>query len=357
MKKFFKIIGILLLLCIVIVLGYFIYVYATYYRVADHQQLSISQFATTKTLKTDTQYRISSANIGFGAYSDDYSFFMDGGKYSRARSKEEVKTNVQGEIATIQSLKPDFAMFQEVDVDGTRSYHVNEYQMLEVGLKDYTSVFAQNYDSPYLLYPLNSPHGKNKAGMATFSDVQSTMATRRSLPIETGFSKFMDLDRCYIKQVFEVDNGKRFIVYNVHLSAYTTKGDTATKQLKMLFTDMDQEVQKGSYVIAGGDFNKDLLKDSYAIFKQGDKNVGDWAKPIDTSFMPSALELVAPFDKTNPVPSCRNADRPYSKDDFVLTVDGFIVSKNVQVKEAKVVDAKFKHSDHNPVYLDFSLNQ
>jgi exonuclease III len=57
------------------------------------------------------------------------------------------------------------------------------------------------------------------------------------------------------------------------------------------------------------------------------------------------------------VPSCRNADRPYSKDDFVLTVDGFIVSKNVQVKEAKVVDAKFKHSDHNPVYLDFSLNQ
>ena len=78
MKKFLKIIGILLLLCIVVVLGYFIYVYATYYRVEDHQQLSISQFATTKMLKTDTQYRISSANIGFGAYSDDYSFFMDG---------------------------------------------------------------------------------------------------------------------------------------------------------------------------------------------------------------------------------------------------------------------------------------
>lgn len=357
MKKLLKFVGVLVLLCILVVAAYFVYVFTTYYRVEDKQQLSVSQFASAKEVKADTQYRISSANIGFGAYSDDYSFFMDGGKYSRARSKEEVKENVQGEIEAVQSLKPNFALFQEVDVDGTRSYHVNQYQMLEVGMKDYSSVFAQNYDSPYLMYPLHSPHGKNKSGMATFSDVQTYDATRRSLPIETGLSKFIDLDRCYVKETFRVENGKRLVIYNVHLSAYTTKGDTAKKQLKMLYNDMNNETKDGSYVIAGGDFNKDLLKDSYSIFKQGDKSAGDWAKAIDTSFMPDSLQLVAPFDKEDPVPSCRNADQPYSKKDFVLTVDGFIVSKNVTVKESKVVDTQFKHSDHNPVYLDFSLNK
>ena len=36
-------------------------------------------------------YRVASYNIGFGAYSNDYSFFMDGGKESRARSPEAVR--------------------------------------------------------------------------------------------------------------------------------------------------------------------------------------------------------------------------------------------------------------------------
>ena len=36
-----------------------------------------------------------SANVGFGAYSADYSFFMDGGKESRARSRQAVDENMR----------------------------------------------------------------------------------------------------------------------------------------------------------------------------------------------------------------------------------------------------------------------
>ena len=63
-------------------------------------------------------------------------------------------------------------------------------------------------------------------------------AIRRSLPIEEGFSKFMDLDRCYVKQRLQTSKQKDLVLYNVHLSAYTSDSSTADKQLKMLFKDM-----------------------------------------------------------------------------------------------------------------------
>ena len=77
-----------------------------------------------KRQKSKKSYRITSGNIGFGAYSDDYSFFMDGGKESRARSKDAVIENVSSYAKAVAQLNPDFMLFQEVDIDGTRSYHV-----------------------------------------------------------------------------------------------------------------------------------------------------------------------------------------------------------------------------------------
>ena len=71
--------------------------------------------------------------------------------------------------------------------------------------------------------------------------------------------------------------------------------------------------------------------------------------------IPEGLSIVAPFDRDEPVASCRNADRPYGPDNYLVTVDGFIVSSNVSVLESKAVDTGFRWSDHNPVYLDFVL--
>ena len=70
----------------------------------------------------------------------------------------------------------------------------------------------------------------------------------------------------------------------------------------------------------------------------------------------TGISLAAPLDEKNPVPSCRNADAPYHEGQYVLTVDGFLVSGNVTVEEAAVLDTGFAHSDHNPVSLTFTLN-
>ncbi len=357
-KKIIKSIFIIILAIILLLAAYMAYVLISYHRIEDNQALEIEGEAALSEFKPQELYRISSANLGFGAYSDDYSFFMDGGTESWAYSKDAVYENIAGSTASVLSLSPDIMLFQEVDLNSTRSYHVNEKDLIVDNLKDngydkVTSTFAVNYDSPFLLYPFTQPHGKSNAGLLTVSTASIQDSVRRSLPIEQGISKLIDLDRCYCKNYINLSNGKQLVLYNVHLSAYTTDPSTATNQVVMLNEDMLEEFSKGNYIIAGGDMNKDVLGDSSKYF--GTTSTENWAQPIPDGLLDDSFTLIGPIDEANPVPSCRNADSPYTEDSFVLTIDGFIVSSNIDVLEANVLDTRFKYSDHNPVYMDFVL--
>ena len=246
MKKTLKVALYILLALVLIVLAYVIYVFAAYYRVEDWQTLSVvhcdaaSAAPMADAPQTGVTYRVSSANVGFGAYSDDYSFFMDGGKESRARSRQAVDENMRGEVSLVKDLSPDFALFQEVDIDGTRSWHIAEDAYLSDVMEnsEFNEVFAQNYDSPYLFYPLINPHGANQSGIVTLSRHPISSAVRRSLPIETSVMKLVDLDRCYSVSRIPTENGRELVLYNLHLSAYTSDGTIATEQLQMLCADM-----------------------------------------------------------------------------------------------------------------------
>ena len=218
----------------------------------------------------------------------------------------------------------------------------------------YQYVFAQNYDSPHLIYPITKPHGANQAGIMTFSKYQITDALRRSLPIETGLSKVLDLDRCYSKSRIPVQDGKELVVYNMHLSAYTANAETADTQMSMVVQDMQAEYDAGNYCIAGGDFNRDLLGNSPEIFQTATLD-DNWAKPVNLELFTDDITLAAPFDESAPVASCRNPDKPYEPGDFVVTVDGFIHSANVELDNCKVIDTGYQYSDHNPVICTVRL--
>lgn len=357
--KIFTAIGIILAVIVVLVLAYVAYVFISYKRIDDNQMLQAEGTAQQQTIATGKELMVTSYNIGFGAYSDDYTFFMDGGKESWAFSEEAVYDNIAGAMGVIDEKDPDIALFQEVDFDATRSYHVDERVLVEDAMKEvgeYSYTFAQNYDSPFLMYPITQPHGKNKAGIMTFSKAQITEGLRRSLPIEEGFSKVIDLDRCYSKSRVATDNGKELVIFNLHLSAYTAKAETAENQLAMLVQDMQEEYDKGNYCIAGGDFNRDLLGNSPEIFHTAvlDDN---WAKPVNMDLFTDDITLVAPFDEQDLAASCRNPDKPYEKGDFVVTVDGFIVSANVDVSYSNVIETDYKYSDHNPVMMKVKLKK
>ncbi len=352
-SKIFAITAISLVGAILLTLvSYLMYVVFSYYRVEDNLNLSISGDAANA-VPVGEKLSLITYNIGFGAYSDDYSFFMDGGKYSRGFSSDAVSANIKGSLDTLKSENPDFALLQEVDKNGTRSYHINQAEEFSNELKGYDSIFAQNYDSAYFLYPFNQPIGANLSGMMTFSRFDITNAHRRSLPIEESLYKYLDLDRAYTVSVIPAENGKNLVLYNVHLSAYTSDGTIANEQLKMLASDMNEQYENGNYVIAAGDFNKDILGDSSKYFKREGDDKFTWAQPLDTSLLPEGFTC---HSGTN-VPTCRNADSAYRADgtDFVLSVDGIISSPNVELVLCETVDNGFKYSDHNPVRAEFIL--
>ena len=63
-----------------IVLGYVVYVAAEYARIEDNLQLSVDEGAAEAEAHTGVEYGIVTYNIGFGAYSPDFSFFLDSGE-------------------------------------------------------------------------------------------------------------------------------------------------------------------------------------------------------------------------------------------------------------------------------------
>lgn len=346
-------------LCVVLALvllvgAYVAYVFIDYHRLGD-MALPTEGKASIAAVERGREYTILSYNIGFGAYEDDYGFFMDGGTESRAWSEERLTVNL-AHIAEFMSRQlADFYLVQEVDIDSTRSYHVDEREVLYRALPELCHVFAQNYDSPYLFYPITQPHGASRSGLLTFSSAEITSARRVELPVEAGFMKLLDLDRCYSVSRIPVDGGKELVLYNLHLSAYTSDGTIATEQLELLLADMQAEYEAGNWCVAGGDFNKDLLGDSSRYFGVADQAYS-WAQPIpEGTFDGFDIALVAPLDEEDPVPSCRNADSAYHPGQYVLTVDGFMVSKNVSVSEAEVIGTSFQWSDHDPVTMTFTL--
>lgn len=353
MKKVLKIIGIVAAALLTVVLCYVGYVFIAYHRIGDMQ--IPSEGKAEKKLYDSVDLTIVSYNIGFGAYESDFGFFMDGGDRAWAWSKERLDKNLKNISDELVKQNADLYLIQEVDINSTRTYHFDERPYLTDALTGKSYTFAQNFDSPFLFYPILQPHGVARSGIMTFSDFEIYKADRVELPVESGVTKLVDLDRCYSKNRIKAENGKDLVLYNFHLSAYTSDGTIATKQLNLLLADMKNEYENGSYCIAGGDFNKDLLGDLSVYFGVPDIKY-TWAQTIpEGTFDGTHVSLVAPFDETDPVPSCRNADSAYHEGQFVVTVDGFLVTDNVEVKNSAVIDTGFAYSDHNPVKMTFSL--
>ena len=333
--------------------------YVAYLLISSHRfgdQPITPEGTANGTMQTETEYRIVSFNIGFGAYEPDFGFFMDGGDRAWAWSKERLDKNLTNIGAFLKEQDADLYLVQEVDIGSTRSYYFDERPYLTDVLQNTSYTFAQNYDSPFLCYPITQPFGVAKSGLMTFSTAPIASAERIEVPIEEGLTKFLDLDRCYSKHRIELGSGAELVLYNLHLSAYTSDGTIATEQLELLIADMQGEYEKGNCCIAGGDFNKDVLGNSSVYFGKPDIEY-TWAQPIpEEMFDNTNIKLVAPIDEANPGPSCRNADGPYHEGQYTLSIDGFMVTDNVEVVFANVIDTNFAYSDHNPVEMRFILH-
>jgi endonuclease/exonuclease/phosphatase family metal-dependent hydrolase len=374
-------INIVIDLIIVIVGGYLLYIVASYSRIGN-VSLDVTNNSTLDLVNTSETYSITTYNIGFGAYSQNYTFFLDSGYddngnetvgyYGKALSKDDVLFNTNGAIKTIQEKSPDFALFQEVDTNSTRSYHVNQYEKITSNFTTYDQTFCSNFHSAFLPYPLYDMHGSVQAGLAIMSKYKVTSANRYEYTISNSMSKFFDLDRCFAVNTISVSNGKTLYIVNSHMSAYDSGGTIRKQQMLELNNFLTKCQENGDYVIVGGDYNHDLItyNPSFSYTNENrafnmTKKAPDWIAYFfnedGTSELIDGYSVYA--DDSNP--TCRNNDVEWDPNNtFVCVVDGYIVSNNITVSLVQNIQTKqgnknldgFAYSDHEPVYMEFSLN-
>ena len=143
-------------------------------------------------------------------------------------------------------------------------------------------------------------------------------------------------------------------LYNVHLSAYGNSDEIRAGQVGMLCDDMLADYEKGNYVICGGDFNHDLKADESVTKAES------WAYPLSREKlgegMVMALDLLAEDVRNTMADTARDNDIPYEPGvSYTVTVDGFIISENVEMLLYETMDTGFAYSDHNPVRMCFRL--
>lgn len=341
--------------------GYALYVVLQYSRIEDHLPLEIGG-KKGDAIEAGEELSALTYNIGFGAYAQDFSFFMDSGtmldgtkvsgKYAKARSKEIVEENTRGVLSAAKEQNTDFYLFQEVDTDADRSHHINQFRYFYEDLGDgYAYTFAENFHSANLLYPFNDPIGKSNSGLATFFAYSVISAERRQYPVDKGFAKFFDLDRCFAVHYLSVDNGRQLVLINSHMSAYDEGGKIRHQQLALLNSVLQEEYAKGNYVVVGGDFNHDIADSLHAFATR--QEVPEWVYVLKNEDLAEHFSFAAAKN----APTCRSTDMPYEKGvNYSVVLDGFVVSDNVTVVSVENVDTDFKYSDHNPAVMKFILD-
>lgn len=352
MKKIWKLLGASLGCIVALAAVFLLAVTVAEYRPADTEAVTLAG-ESGGTLSEGRTVTVLSWNIGYGGLSETADFFMDGGSGVRTQDRESVAANTQAVIDLIDRLDADIVLLQEVDRSSTRSWHIDEAQRIAAAVPAYQTAFANNFKVLYMPYPIPF-FGHIDSGLLTLTKYDAASAERVQLPCPFSWPvRTLNLKRCLLVERIPMEGSdKELVLINLHLEAYDS-GEGKIAQTKMLADLMQTELDKGNYVIAGGDFNQSFSSVDTSMYPlQGG---GLWeCGEIDTAAFSDAWQFL--MDTT--YPTCRSLDRPYDRSDpgfqFYM-IDGFVVSDNITVQSMQTLDLDFVNSDHNPVAMTVTL--
>ena len=350
MKKRWKILGILLCAILLAVIGLIAFLSATEFKPADREAAAVCVSQGTAPDPAQT-FTIWSWNTGYGGLGRDSDFFMDGGKMVDPPSQEIVTTNLDSIRNYLLAQEADAWLLQEVDIDSARTGGTDQFSLYADALAG-SSAFAYNYKCPFVPIPM-PPMGRVESGITTLTPHSiAENAERISLPCPFSWPvRTAQIKRCLLTTRLPLDGtDKELVLVNLHLEAYDS-GEGKIAQFKELLTVLQEEYDKGNYVIAGGDFNQSFpgVLEQYPI---ADPEL--WTPGIlEADALPEGWQYA--YDLTSP--TCRLLDKPYDGSNQLYVIDGFIVSPNVEIEAVETADLEFEHSDHNPVRLEVKLVQ
>ncbi len=342
MRKILKILFYLFIVILTIFGSFLLYATVDDYK-PDEKIVVYDELENADTISDTLKISLMLWNIGYCGLNAEMDFFYDGGEKTRPE-KEIVERNIAKIKNYLQKYNDiDFYLFQEVDKKSNRSYKFNEYDTISSIFPKYNAVYAKNYDVFFVPQPISSPMGSVNSGLMTLSKYAPSKATRYSFPgnYQWPIGIFF-LDRCFLVNRYNINNGKELIIINIHNSAYDD-GSLKQQQMEYLKIFLVDEFKKGNYVIVGGDWNQ--CPPNFSPNFKEDIMDNESRTDINENYLKKWTWLYY-----NMLPTNRRLKINYQKGKTLTTViDYYLLSPNIEALYIKNIDFNFKYSDHQPV--------
>lgn len=244
--KVLKLIILFFLILILFVVVFYFFGKQSQYKVSEY-----TQFQTK-----DVQYLSKNDTISVLTYNIGYLSGMTN-NLAVNRPKSLIESNLSKAEKLLKELNPDIISFQEIDFNSSRTYGINQYQVLFDHLDVKSGAMAVNWDKKYVpfpYWPFKYHFGSMYSGQAVLSKFEIVSSERIVLPQpESNPFYYNDfyLDRlAHIVWMQFMDT--KLLLINVHFEAWD--GSTREKQTKIIL-DLYRKYSQEYPIIIMGDFN------------------------------------------------------------------------------------------------------
>jgi endonuclease/exonuclease/phosphatase family metal-dependent hydrolase len=279
-------------------------------------------------------------NLGYGGLGRESDFVADGGTHMFPPSRAAVRANVDAIDALVGEDEADVFIFQEIAYGGPVNYWVNLKGALDRTLADRSSVFFADFRTRLMPWPLRMEHGQ-----AIYSRFGVESADVVPLPAED--TAIFGVKRRYASVVarMPIEGSEHgWTIASVHLAAFDPDASVRTRQLRELLAWAQREYESGQHVVLAGDWNFQIAETNFP--NTTEERFLFWLFPFPQDALPQGWRIGADAS----VPSVRTNYQPYvAGENYITTIDGLIVSPNVEIKSIAGVDLGFEHTDHQPV--------
>lgn len=256
------------------------------------------------------------------------------------RPKILIENNLDKSVQLIESLDPDLVAFQEIDFAASRTYQLNQFEILAKALDFSTGATVVNWDKnyvPFPYWPFKYHFGKMVSGQAVLSKFNILNNQRVVLPFpesNTFFYNDFYLDR--LIQMCWLQNGlDSILIMNVHFEAW----DVPTRELQSkIVVDIYESYEKDHPIILLGDFNCIPPFEGNGNFEETINNILDYPQ----------LKMVTKKEDYRTQPEAFftfNSEQPFQKIDYI-----FYNSRYFECLESRVLHEAGSISDHLPMY-------
>ena len=281
-------------------------------------------------------------NIGYAGMGREADFVADGGTQKRPESKKLVERNLVQIASTVEELNADVFLLQEVTRPSWNTYQTDTLAAIEAKLPKHQWTFGADLKTRWMLPPLYI-----ELGNAIFSRCDIGSAERRGLPLEPEFVAGI-FRKGYRMHIVRLPRGGQaqgeWVIVNLHLSAFDEGANVRRSQLEAVLRFATAEYAKGNFVVAGGDWNFRLAETAFP-HRTAPEHLF-WVADFPEDSLPTGWHWAV----DSSVPTVRTAHKPYIEgENYVLVIDGFLCSPNVQVSSVSTLNLRFAHTDHHPV--------